>query len=87
MTLDPLKQKFYDLLPAVWLEATEAEATGNFLNIAARTARSYVIKFCEKRLLEKGKLGEYYKPSLPGLPSMPDLKLAYLARLALVYPL
>lgn len=75
-TLDPMKQKLYDLLPFGWFTAKEVVEKGKLIRIAQRTASGYVTDFCTKGLIEKGKQGEYFKPPLPSLPSLPGAKVA-----------
>lgn len=74
--LDPMKQKLFDMLPSGWFSSKEAETLGKSFNLSDRAVRGYLKAFSDKGLLGKGKLGQYCKHTLPGLPSLPDLKVA-----------
>ncbi|MEZ5013664.1 MAG: DUF3987 domain-containing protein [Chitinophagales bacterium] len=76
LQLDPAKQRLYDLLPEGWFSSKEAELKGKSMGLADRTVRDYILEFRKKDLLKRGKLGQYQKPPMPGLPGLLGVKVA-----------
>ncbi|MBK7568916.1 MAG: DUF3987 domain-containing protein [Bacteroidetes bacterium] len=70
-TLNPMKQRFYDRLPVIWFTSKEAYSIAKEFNLENRTVRKYLKEFCDIKLVEKGKIGNYRKLLMPTMPSMP----------------
>ena len=66
-----MKQRFYDRLPVIWFTSKEAYSIAKEFNLENRTVRKYLKEFCDIKLVEKGKIGNYRKLLMPTMPSMP----------------
>ena len=74
--LDPIKQKFYDLIPGASFTAGQAIQLGKQIPIEERTVRKYIKIFVEKGLLTQVKYGTYCKQGMPSVPNVPEFKVA-----------